>query len=531
MPPKRKRLGALDKQAAPKRPRTRAPPDHLKNLLKATTCGSATEGNPEPQFEASTDEEDEVLVEAPSTPQNTPEPTKKKRSGRGGKRDNAGAKRKKGTFRYCAASALITFPQCDTSKEVCLENILAEWKDIVRFVVIAEEKHENGDPHLHIVVKFNCQYTSDNCHFFEFISGGKHGSVEPVKTMKHAIQYVMKDGNFITYGNLPKGFTTAGPEQKVKVGDSVVKLIDEGATPEVVRKAFPLYWMMHNKKIQEYYNAVQAEAQAKLLPKFPGFVVPSPIADPYGHAVATWINDNFMKPRSHKQLQLWVCGPPNIGKTHIAMQLKEYFQIYEPARNSNYYDGFSEDVHKAIIFDEFKGNKTITEMNQLVEGTDMLLHARYAFVRKSAKKGNCPVIVFSNFSPKEAYPNVTDQALAPLLVRFKVVQVIDDDYRFGLTIAGGEPDLRPGHPDDDSLQTTVMTYNDQSVVIESSSDSDSDSVSEHKAESSHSSLEEIPSPFDLIEPRKVQSQLCTKCRLQNCFCYLMYGTSIDEDKQ
>ena len=352
--------------------------------------------------------------------------------------------------------------------------------------------------------------------------------------MKQAIEYVMKDGNFITYGNLPKGFSETGPEKKVKVGDSVIKLLDDGATPEVVRKTFPLYWMMHNKKITEYYNAVQAEAQAKLLPKFPGFVVPSPIADPYGHAVATWINDNFMKPRSHKQLQLWVCGPPNIGKTHIAMQLKEYFQIYEPARNSNYYDGFSEDVHKAIIFDEFKGNKTITEMNQLVEGTDMLLHARYAFVRKSAKKGNCPVIVFSNFTPKEAYPNVTDQALAPLLVRFKVVQVLEEDYRFGLVAAGDEPDL--------SLAAS-------SPDMEGAETDPSESVSEHKEESSHDPEEVItiadddlgndqssqqklpvPSPFDLIEPRKVQSQLCKKCRLQNCFCYLMYGTSSD-DKQ
>ena len=61
-----------------------------------------------------------------------------------------------------------------------------------------------------------------------------------------------------------------------------------------------------------------------------------------------------------------LCGPPNIGKTYIVMMLKEYFQIYEPAKNSNYYDGFSEEMHKAIVFDVFKGNKTIPNEPYLI---------------------------------------------------------------------------------------------------------------------------------------------------------------------
>jgi len=524
MPPKRK-SGALDKQKTPQPKRVAS--ELLRKLLNATTAPSATEGNPPcrprpvAELDSSTDDEVET-VQQPVVAQSP-----KRKRGRGG------STRKKGAFRYCAASLFATFPQCETKKETALENILAEWKDIIKFAVVCEEKHENEDPHLHVVIKFTTALTASEASFADFIAG-QHGSYEPCRTITKSVDYVMKDGNYVTYGQLPKNIAKAPP--KSKIGDDVIAALDAGATMEQIRKAFPLYWMLHNKKIQDYYNAVQAEKLLKEQPKFPGFVVPSAVADYYGHEVATWINENFLKPRTHKQQQLWLCGPPNIGKTYIVMMLKEYFQIYEPAKNSNYYDGFSEEMHKAIVFDEFKGNKTITEMNQLVEGTDMLLHARYAFVRKSAKKGNCPVIVLSNFTPKEAYSNVTDQALAPLLARFKVIEVTDPEYRFGLQAVGLQPEPAASAPlspymeiDTDSEDLPLLELSPPQFASDDEQEEDDPPNSPIEASdvSNHDSTNvETPGPFDLITPRDPpQKQTCSKCKLDVCFCYLMYGSN------
>ena len=347
-----------------------------------------------------------------------------------------------------------------------MANIKETWGNDYVFVIVAQEKHQDEEPHLHVIVKFKTQVDYEDPHFADFIAG-QHGNYVPVKSMNHAIEYVQKDGDFITAGVLPKKYT----EQKPKIGDSVIKAIDEGATMEVIRKTFPLYWMMHNKKIQEYYNAQQAEMSKALLPDFPGFEVPNPIADPYGYAVATWINKNFMHPRAHKQKQLWLCGPPDIGKTYIINQLKQYFLMYHPAKGSKWYDGFSEDVHKAIIFDEYKAQKSITEMNELLEGTTVQLEVKGAFVIKSAQKGNIPIIILSNFTPAEAYSNTNPIALAPLLTRLEVVQVLEDNYRFDLKIKQPTEE-KPSQEDDPAIITIDDSPSITEVIPSESTDVD-----------------------------------------------------------
>ena len=69
-------------------------------------------------------------------------------------------------------------------------------------------------------------------------------------------------------------------EKSQKTGEQCARHYEKSVLPlnstfHVKFRTFPLYWMLHNKKIQDYYNAVQAEKLLKEQPKFPGFVVPS----------------------------------------------------------------------------------------------------------------------------------------------------------------------------------------------------------------------------------------------------------------
>ena len=408
MPQKRKRSTTAKKNDLPSAKRSA-----LQNLLQATTVARAGEGNP-PARPVSVAEP----VPKPVTP---PRATKKR------------APRK---YRFQAQTLFCTFPQCDTTKEVALENLLASWKENVLWCCVAEEKHENEDPHLHAVVKFKSQVDYEDAHFADFIVG-KHGSYEACRSLNKALEYVQKDGNFVTYGELPKRFTAKKPDGMLL---SAVKMIESGCSMEQVRKAYPVAYLIHRAKFLEYERAVRSAVAAEVLPSFPGFVVPTITEDYYGHQVATWINKNFMEPRTHKQPQLWLCGASNIGKTYIVEQLQKYFMIYRPCGTSKFYDGFSEEIHDAMCFDEYKGHKTITELNGLLEGVTVNLEVKGAIIQKTSKNGNMPIIILSNYTPQEAYHNATDQALDPLLNRLLVVHVTDSPYRFNLAIQADRED-------------------------------------------------------------------------------------------
>lgn len=478
MPPKRRRnAGAFTAEPAPKKPASTS-------ILESMLTSSLADSLPAPR----------PFVSTRRKPP-TPKPGRAKRTRK---------------YRFNSSQLFCTFPKCPTKKEAAMANILEMWSDILKFAVVCEEKHEDEDPHLHAVLKFNVPIDHDSPNFADFIAG-QHGSYEPVKSMNRAIEYVQKDGNFITHGELPKKFTV----KKERIGDSVLQAIRDGATMEVIRKEFPLYWMMHRKKLLDYYNAVRAEAELEKLPNFPGFKVPNPVADTYGHQVATWINKNFMSPRTHKQPQLWLCGPPNIGKTYIVSILERYFMIYSVAKMSKFYDGFDEEIHKAMVFDEYKAQKQITEMNQLLEGTNMTLEVKGAFIRKSSSRGNIPIIILSNFTPAEAYSNTNPQALAPLLARLLVVEVKEDDYRFNLELNDENPPVAT--PDEVPNEEIDLT-NEESIPEYDLPTPDSDPDTYFDRIAPQTSL-----PYLNLDPPTIPHftipVLCSACDEVDCICY------------
>ena len=79
------------------------------------------------------------------------------------------------------------------------------------------------------------------------------------------------------------------------------------------------------------------------------------------------------------------------------------------------------------IMDEYHGQKTIAFLNAFLEGVPMKLCRRNLF--PLTKKKNIPVIILSNFTPKEVYKNKEDGCLEALLSRLLVVEVpnMDDE--------------------------------------------------------------------------------------------------------
>ncbi len=113
----------------------------------------------------------------------------------------------------------------------------------------------------------------------------------------------------------------------------------------------------------------------------------------------------------------------NLGKTGLVMKLAKFFRIYWVPLDSHYLDDYEDSGYDLVVFDEYKGQKSITWMNSFVQGSPFPVNRRY---HSTIKEKNIPVIVLSNYSIEQAYDKV--HMLNPLRLdtirsRFQVEQV------------------------------------------------------------------------------------------------------------
>ncbi len=98
-------------------------------------------------------------------------------------------------------------------------------------------------------------------------------------------------------------------------------------------------------------------------------------------------------------------------------------RIYWVPLDTAHLDDYCDEDYDIVVFDEFKGQKSITFMNSFIQGTPYLVYRRY---RSYLKTKNLPVIVLSNYSIDEAYSKVhmfNPERLIPLKKRFKCINV------------------------------------------------------------------------------------------------------------
>ena len=61
------------------------------------------------------------------------------------------------------------------------------------FIVVAEEEHKTGDPHLHAVIQFEKRVDMKDCMPMLDALTGKHGNYQNVRSAKRVLKYVCKE--------------------------------------------------------------------------------------------------------------------------------------------------------------------------------------------------------------------------------------------------------------------------------------------------------------------------------------------------
>ena len=138
--------------------------------------------------------------------------------------------------------------------------------------------------------------------------------------------------------------------------------------------------------------------------------------------ILLWIAFNFSGERAFKQKQLWIYGPPSVGKTTLCNTLCKYYNPYIiPLSTNGYWNGYIDNHFDFAFGDDCYSNYSITEWNRFVQGGRTVLNPKLGV--PVTKTQNLPVIITSNLAIDAIYTRAPPVAVNALRIRFIEIEV------------------------------------------------------------------------------------------------------------
>jgi len=345
------------------------------------------------------------------------------------------------SFRLYAKQFFLTFPQCETPKQVASERIVRHFGDNLAAYAIAAEHHAPtesdpvGGPHLHILLHLNnrTQFKKPDC--FDFITES-HGNYQTQKgSLQKVAEYLTKEDKEPLCFNIDLEAAKAKKQSKF---DQIALMVQDGKTMEDIEMEHPGFVLNHKRKLEEYYD-FQEKKRAKKV------VRPGP-----HELIVNGVTIEIGTKRPYRQLQYYIHGPHGIGKTSLITRLTEAgFRGYHLPYNGHW-EEWSDDEYDFAYADEFHSQIKITEMNQFLTGEAMSLCCRF---KNKKKLKNVPVFILSNHRLDTQYPNVPAAGKAAFWSR--LMEITSDTFL--------EVELNPIH------QTPPITPPPTSLIEEEAS--------------------------------------------------------------
>lgn len=326
------------------------------------------------------------------------------------------------SFTLTGKYLLLTYPKCDVPKETYLSRLhsLFDGSPTVprpTVVVVGRELHADGTPHLHVALRFAETFTTHIATFFDFPTG-KHGNYKRRQNWKTTVAYCVKEDtnpclSGMTYEELQKLVGSL----KGSISDHIARRCMKAEPLDTIAQDYPGYFLQHKRQIESFHSWINSGAR-KTTPDYPGIKYLG--SQSATSAVVKWLQDNIKTNRKFKSRQLYIHGPANCGKTSLVLMLETWLKIYWVPQFEDYYDMY-EDSYDLVFYDEFYGSqKKIQWLNLFLQGGPMTVARKGS---QYLKRANHPLIICSNVSPREAYPNVKPLIMDALLKRLQVVEL------------------------------------------------------------------------------------------------------------
>ncbi|AFP99153.1 replication-associated protein [Sida golden mosaic Braco virus-[Jamaica:Liguanea:2008]] len=319
---------------------------------------------------------------------------------------------RKGSFYVKAKNYFITYPDCSLTKEEALSQLQNLSTPVnKKFIKICRELHQNGNPHLHVLVQFEGKYQCTNNRFFDLVSPNRsthfHPNIQGAKSSSDVKSYIAKDGDTIEWGVFQiDGRSARGGQQSAN--DAAAEALNSGTKEEamqIIKEKLPEKFLFQYHNLSSNLDRIFAKVHEPWTPPYhlSSFTkVPAEMQQ--------WADDYFGRgaaARPERPVSIIVEGDSRTGKTMWARALGPH----------NYLSGhldfnsrvYSNEVEYNVIDDVAPQYLKLKHWKELL-GAQKDWQSNCKYGKPVQIKGGIPSIVLCNPGEGASYKEFLDKA-------------------------------------------------------------------------------------------------------------------------
>nr|ADE09079.1 C1 protein [Tomato leaf curl Taiwan virus] len=311
-------------------------------------------------------------------------------------------------FLINAKNYFLTYPQCTLTKEEALSQIKCLTTPTNKlFIRVCRELHEDGTPHLHILIQFEGKFKCQNNRFFDLTSPTRsahfHPNIQGAKSSTDVKTYMEKDGDVLDHGIFQvDGRSARGGCQSAN--DAYAEAINSGSKAEalnILREKAPKDFVLQFHNLNSNLDRIFAPPLEVYISPFISSSF-NQVPRELGEWVAENVSDSAARP--WRPMSIVVEGESRTGKTLWARSLGPHNYLcghldLSPRVYSNdaWYNVIDDvDPHYLKHFKEFMGAQRDWQSN-----------TKYG--KPIQIKGGIPTIFLCNPGPTSSYKEYLDE--------------------------------------------------------------------------------------------------------------------------
>nr|AHN95445.1 replication-associated protein [Tomato yellow leaf curl virus-Oman]AHN95457.1 replication-associated protein [Tomato yellow leaf curl virus-Oman]CEJ95702.1 replication associated protein [Tomato yellow leaf curl virus] len=228
-------------------------------------------------------------------------------------------------FKINAKNYFLTYPKCSLTKEEALSQLLnIQTPTSKKFIRICRELHEDGTPHLHVLIQFEGKFQCKNNRFFDLTSPTRsahfHPNIQGAKSSSDVKTYMEKDGDILDHGVFQvDGRSVRGGCQSAN--DAYAEAINAGSKAQalnILKEKAPRDFLLQFHNLNSNLDRIFQEPPAPYISPFL-----SSSFNQVPEELEVWVSENVMSSaaRPWRPNSIVIEGDSRTGKTMWARSL------------------------------------------------------------------------------------------------------------------------------------------------------------------------------------------------------------------
>nr|QHA25109.1 replication-associated protein [Tomato dwarf leaf virus] len=178
-------------------------------------------------------------------------------------------------FRISSKNYFITYPHCSLSKEEALSQLQKiNTPTNKKYIKICRELHENGEPHLHVLIQFEGKFVCTNQRLFDMVSPTRsthfHPNIQGAKSSSDVKSYIDKDGDTLEWGQFQIDGRSArgGCQSANDAAAEALNAPSKETAMQIIREKLPEKYLFQFHNLNSNLDRIFSKAPDPWVPPF-----------------------------------------------------------------------------------------------------------------------------------------------------------------------------------------------------------------------------------------------------------------------